>query len=738
MTTQMKRILKNTVFWCLLACWGGLLSQSSAYAVVRVEGIDIDPVQDTLQIEMSGRAPYKVFKLDAMQVMVAFQSADIASGVAKTLKGAGLVKHVKIEMLQNQVVSLMVDTAENITEVQADWIDDSETLLVRLIPSGSAPPRAIPKKLRKYSKERIPADHSRIADTVSDDVTPDLDTTPAPDREEATSPLPPADAAPEAAPASETGMNAPMAVSDTILPSAPVAEPKKVSGLDGLITEISQGKCSQSPILKGALKLAGRKEWKQVFDLLNPVLDPNSTDICQADFYYLKAFAAYKMNRSGDDRLYLDAANYFQDATSYFPASSHTPYGLLALASIYHDMNNLPEAKGYYNIVLKSYADHPVYADALFHLGKLHLKEGKEKQAIITFRKFMEEYPQSPRLTDARLALGKCLYETDEFTEALALLRKVVEDDPARIYKDPDLLVYIGYLNYQLGDFESAREAMIKAVNLYPESDSAPDLLTRIADTLRSDKRTEQAKKIYQLVMKKYPGTDGFAISAVRYAGMLSDRTEKEAKYKEVIKDFPGHPMAKLAVIRLADLQVQAGEYAAGIDTLRGLMTGSLRDLRDEAAYTIESAFAGFFRQMADKADPFTVIRAYEKDKHLINRLDNPDIFEMVGTAFFKAHFYSQAAELFEKSYKQSSPDTRTASLYYRLGVTFQELGKDMRAREMFDAYFQKEPDNRVKPDACLRMSRLLIAEKSWESALGFLKTVFEIVNRIWKKPIFL
>ena len=48
----------------------------------------------------------------------------------------------------------------------------------------------------------------------------------------------------------------------------------------------------------------------------------------------------------------------------------------------------------------------------------------------------------------------------------------------------------------------------------------------------------------------------------------------------------------------MADLQAQAGEYAASIDTLRGILSGGLKDLQNEAAYTMEASFDGFFRQL--------------------------------------------------------------------------------------------------------------------------------------------
>jgi tetratricopeptide (TPR) repeat protein len=153
---------------------------------------------------------------------------------------------------------------------------------------------------------------------------------------------------------------------------------------------------------------------------------------------------------------------------------------------------------------------------------------------------------------------------------------------------------------------------------------------------------------------------------------------------------FPGHQMAKLAVIRLANLQYKAGEYKAAIETLRDIMSGSLKELKDEAEYVMATSFEGLIRQLSDRGDLLGVITAYKKDTALINRFENADLFERIGTAFFQTKFFGQAEMIFQKAYKASPPSTRPASLYYRLAVTLQELGQTMQAREMFHQYFQK------------------------------------------------
>lgn len=709
-----------------------LLWHAAAYGAPTVQRIDVEAGGDVLKVGLSQRAAFKALQLDAREIMVAFKSADLAPSTAGSHSGTGLVKRFSLEKLPDRVVSLMIDTTGDIREVQAQWEGDTATLLVRLLTGEASAATEIPVKRRKFKKEALV---KTGGETRADDA-PESSGESAREVSPASAPVPSPKASQETISAVESpaepvqaATKLPDALSGGLTLSSLAGEAStspESAGLSSVTSEMSQSECATSSELGDALVFCNENEWEKAYALLDTRIDPAASEACQADLYYLRAFSAYKMNAAGSEQLYLDAVSYFQDALSYYPDASHAPYAMLVLASIYNEIDSNAEAKGYFKLILKTYADHPVAPEALLGLGNLYAKQQRQDLAVSTYRQYLKAYPQSSRLTEVWAALGKSLYELGEFAESLDMLSRVLKQDPARVYEDSDLLVYIGDLNYQLGNVDSAREALVKAVNLYPDSDDVPVLLARIGDTLKDDGREDQAKKVYEMVMEMYPDTDGAAVSAVRYGDMLSDRYARQAQYRGVIERFPGHPMAKLAVIRMAELQYQAGKYSAGIETLRDLISGNPKDLKDEAEYVMALCFDGFFRELADRDDPLAIIAAYEKDKALIDRSENPDIFETVGMGFYQAKFYTQAEELFQEAYKVSSAESRPASLYYRLGVTLQELGKDMQAREMFHAYFRKLPENEIDPDAHLRMGRLLAAEESWETALAFIKSGLE------------
>lgn len=671
----------------------------------------MDAPGETLQIHLDQRTDYKVLQLDAREVMVAFKSAALAPAAGDNLSGTGMIRRVSVETLPDRVVSLMLETAADVREVRAQWQETAATLEVRLVSDGTAGTVEIPVKRRKFQKN---------IDTKSQEA--DAATSPVSSPEE---PVVPAE-------------DEPITAVPALAPApAPVQASKAPAG-DAFLAEISGGACATAPVMEEALMFCRDDRWGRAFELLDAEVDPYAVGECQAERYYLRAYAAYKMNTAGNDRLYLDAVSYFQEALSYFPEASCAPLATLTLAVLYTELGSGAEAKGYYKLILKTYPDHGVAAEALLNLGKLYASEEKQEQAISIYRQYLKTYPGSRHVTDARLALGKSLYEISEYEEALSLLTRVISDDPGSIYTDQELLLDLGNCYYQLGRTEAALETMTQAVNLFPESGEAPVLLTRIGDILKGLGRTEKAKKIYERVMTRYPETDGAAVSAVRYAGLLPEIAQKEAQYRKVIEAFPGHPMAKLAVIRLADLQNQEGKYAAGIETMRSIMSGNLKDLQNEAEYVMAASFDGYFRELSKEGDFLAVVTAYEKDRALINRFENPDVFERVGAAFLEGKFYSRAEDLFQKAYGATSVTSRPASLYYRLAVTLQALGKKMQAKEMFHAYFKSSQGDDKNPDAYLQMGQLLVDDEEWDRAMTYYRTGLALSTKDAQKAEFL
>ena len=107
--------------------------------------------------------------------------------------------------------------------------------------------------------------------------------------------------------------------------------------------------------------------------------------------------------------------------------------------------------------------------------------------AQTAFESFLRTYPQSPLRSNAQYWLAETLYAQLSFRTALAEFQKVIDQYPAST-KVPDALLKIGYSNDELGNRDAARQALMRVLREFPDTEIAglaEERLTRIAGETR-------------------------------------------------------------------------------------------------------------------------------------------------------------------------------------------------------------------------------------------------------------
>ena len=100
------------------------------------------------------------------------------------------------------------------------------------------------------------------------------------------------------------------------------------------------------------------------------------------------------------------------------------------------------------------------------------LKEQRYEPAAMAFQQFLVTFPDSELADNAQYWLAESYYVTQKFDEALAAFEFVITTFP-RSRKVPDALLKMGYCNYELKAFGSARDALVRVQADYPETTAA-------------------------------------------------------------------------------------------------------------------------------------------------------------------------------------------------------------------------------------------------------------------------
>ncbi len=638
-----------------------------------IEKIALDAQSETLKINLTGRTPVKVFQADPKEIIIALKGAKLSKNAFEKEYKSSLVQKIHRNVLPDNIVVLEVSTRHSIEAIVPVWTDGNRTLLFNLAPNR---PVAAPKGTQ--SQKSANPEKSKP------------------------SPAPP-----------PAGIRFP----ELSIATLEDLDKKPIDSIDELLTTLQTDECRTHPTIRRAATKCASQDFSKAFEDLGPYVESDSQKECLETAYYLRAYAFYKKRNPDIEDQNLKAISLFQEAVSYYPKSRYIPYGITALGKINRRLKNYDEARGYFKVILDSYNNYPGMPEVILELARLYIDQEKTGLAIATLERLISGYPNNPYASDAKLDLGKALYEANRFQEALNHFGSLIKSSPRLVYESPDLMVYLGNTYYQMGDLTHAGDVLVRAINYFPDIPDVHIVLTRIGDIFRDQKQSEKAEKIYEHVVKNYPGTDGYIVSSVRMAEFFDRRAKKENLYRMIINDYPDHPLTQLAYVKLANLMNSEGEYEKSIEVIHTFLAKYPGALKKEAVYVMKDAYGSLFRKLMKADDTAGLLTWYERDKSIINRINSPDIYNIVGTAYCLGHIYEEAAKLLEKAHQLSGKDERTPELVFNLGVSFMESGQADRALKTLDDYTRKYPKHDHMAEAFNRMGQILLEKKKFKDA---------------------
>ncbi len=130
----------------------------------------------------------------------------------------------------------------------------------------------------------------------------------------------------------------------------------------------------------------------------------------------------------------------------------------------------------------------PHRADVVYRLAQAYQAEREYEQAVQHYEQVIKEHPRSPQASHSHVYLARCLIELDRVPEAKQLLIRVVEGNgiltpQSRDYRDA--LIFLGTMNYEMGEYTDAIEHLSLAVEYYPDDERVNELIFRLGDSFR-------------------------------------------------------------------------------------------------------------------------------------------------------------------------------------------------------------------------------------------------------------
>lgn len=289
---------------------------------------------------------------------------------------------------------------------------------------------------------------------------------------------------------------------------------------------------------------------------------------------------AYKANPAAH---YDKIAGAQQAAMNANQKSKRVPRALLNLGLLNLSVNNLPEAKAYFNIIKRKYPQDQNAALIPFSLGEHYRNKGDLKQAAEQYQSLIQNYPDSRLTKDTAYILAQTLRKLGNFEKAFQIVDFLDKRWPLFYMEVPAFLKLAAEVEEKVGKLDQAKDHYWTFYNLNPDNEYADVTLVRIGDIyLRQNKRAA-AKEVYQKAVRDFPGMEGGLVARMRLAeeGIYDDPTMTEMvsvfgrsqiqrpneTYEYIMQKHPESPLAPLAQIKLGMWQFHNKSFLDAMNT---------------------------------------------------------------------------------------------------------------------------------------------------------------------------
>ncbi|HUU39614.1 MAG TPA: tetratricopeptide repeat protein, partial [Desulfatiglandales bacterium] len=459
--------------------------------------------------------------------------------------------------------------------------------------------------------------------------------------------------------------------------------------------------------------------------------------------YFLLAISSEKMHSDDILNHFIEVKGHYENAINRFPKSIYAPIALLGIGDLCFKTKSYSEALGYYDFILKKYGDKDsdVPIRALRSKAKILFLKKDMDRAVSNLEYLILRYPGSPEETEDKIELSKILYEMHNFRKSLNILSELTISDPEIIYYYSEISLYLGYNYYQLGESLRARENLFRFYNSCPDKEINHLVLAKIGDTYLDEGLTEDAVKLYQLVLEKFHDKEGALISLIR----LAEQQEKgnlEIKrgivspvkvigkeiglaneiYEELMKNILAReeesPLVQLALLKLAIFYHKGGNYDKSLKALKDFFEKYPKTSLDkEWRYALNQTVGEILKEEMKMRRYYDVINFFAREKQLFSMVDSPGPFLDIARAFLSLNMNDMATDMFTKANVFLPDNEKPADLLYHVGSYFFKNGKHEDALSLINILINNYPSDKYAPEACQIKGTIFLEEKKYSQA---------------------
>ena len=168
--------------------------------------------------------------------------------------------------------------------------------------------------------------------------------------------------------------------------------------------------------------------------------------------------------------------------------------------------------------LLADYQQSPLAERAALQLGDVRLDRGRYPQAAEAYRRYLEQYKDADDRYRAQFGVGFALQNQDQLDEAREWYSRVTQSHNGETAARAQY--QIGTLYIKQKQPEKAVDELMKVDIIYDAPKWAATALVEAGGVLETQKKPEEAAKLYGRVLDDYPDTEAAPLARKRLAGL--------------------------------------------------------------------------------------------------------------------------------------------------------------------------------------------------------------------------
>ncbi|MGA2732999.1 MAG: tetratricopeptide repeat protein [Syntrophobacteraceae bacterium] len=342
----------------------------------------------------------------------------------------------------------------------------------------------------------------------------------------------------------------------------------------------------------------------------------------------------------------------YNEALKAGPLSSQAPLAIYRSALANSMMGNYAKADKLFRQVTSGWPDHPIASRCWVGIGDIYNKKQSYLEAMEAFRWALRCASEKDDKAAAYYELGKVYLALGANKEALEMLENCIGLDPNYYKKTPDVFRIIGEAHFALGNAETAKEHLLRYVNVQENAPDQDIIMAKIAEVFLIQGELETAKKIYAFVHKYYTDSEGDLICRVRQ-GELTEKEGLDQAIK-IYEDLRGKDLSpslrRIVLMKLAALNLKRCDLAHSLDLMdEAFPAKSDGSSPPGTAALRERILRDLVRQYFSDKDFVKVVQLYDKYCRVFDSIQLPDVLEQIAESFASLKFYSNALPIYDK-----------------------------------------------------------------------------------------